>query len=787
MSICRFLSSSSTVRAIGSGSLVYYAHSAPTRQQWEPLRVHLAAVAARAGAFAACFGAGDEGRAAGLLHDLGKYSERFTRRLEGRERGLDHWSLGAWAALSKLKESGIAVALAVQGHHVGLQRGDDSALRELSPKRLSERHRLGLALTESDVELLLRRFAADGLALPGLAGSLFSRRAPRGGGMLDVRMLFSSLVDADYLETEGHFLAVEAERHVARPVGQSLRAAEALALVEARIVELAASAKAAPEVLRLRRDLMSACAAAAELPLGLFTLSAPTGAGKTLAMLAFALRHAMCHGLRRVVMVIPYLSILEQTARVYRELLEPAFGPAYVLEHHSLAGIRGRELAGTDDRDEIGEARRAERQLAENWDAPLVVTTSVQMLESLFAQRPAACRKLHRLAGSVLLFDEVQTLPVRLAVPTLAALSHLAQRYGASVVFSTATQPAFDHLDARVRELAASGWQPREVVPRDLGLFARARRTREVWRVEAATPWAELAAELAGHRQVLVIVNLKRHAADLATRLAAGGAEGVQHLSTSLCPAHRERVLAAVRSRLDGGEACRLVATQCVEAGVDIDFPTVYRAFGPLEAIAQAAGRCNRNGRLDGSGEVRVFLPEEQAYPPGGYRQAAGATMTLLLQRGAAGMDLQSPELFRSYYRLLYEWTGVDSGDGRGTRELREAIEALDFPSVAALYRLIDQDAINVLVPYDLATWDALRTELRTRGRLTAGWVQRARAHAVSLFRPRADNPVLGFLDPAPLGRGEPERAADWFVYLEAAHYDRELLGLTAAEKLWIA
>jgi CRISPR-associated endonuclease/helicase Cas3 len=766
---------------------LYYAHSAPSREQWEPLRVHLAAVAARAGAYAGAFGAADEGQAAGLLHDLGKYSERFTRRLEGREQGLDHWSLGAWAALEKLRQAGIAIALAVQGHHVGLQRGDGPALRELLPRRLAERHPLGLALTETDVQRLLDRFAADGLELPAVDSSLFSHAAPRGAGMLDVRMLFSALVDADYLETEAHFLAVEPEKRTSRPAGQSLRPAEALSLLNERVAELARDAPATPEVLRLRADLLSACAAAAELAPGLFTLSAPTGAGKTMAMLAFALRHALCHGLRRVVIVIPYLSILEQTARVYRELLEPTFGPGYLLEQHSLAGTRGSDPAGANDRDETREARRGERQLAENWDAPLVLTTSVQLLESLFANRPAACRKLHRLADSVLLFDEVQTLPLRLAVPTLAALSHLSQRYRATVVFSTATQPAFDHLDGRVRELAGGGWQPREVAPKELRLFERARRTREVWSIDAATPWAELAGKLAGEKQTLVIVNLKRHAAELARRLAASGAQGVLHLSTSLCPAHRARVLAAVRRRLDAGEACRLVATQCVEAGVDLDFPIVYRAFGPLEAIAQAAGRCNRNGRLGSSGEVRIFLPEEQAYPPGGYRQAAGATMTLLRQRGAEAMDLQSPDLFRAYYRLLYEWTGIDTGDAGAARELRDAIDGLDFPAVSGLYRLIDQDAINVVVPYDLAAYDALRHELRSLGRLTAGWVQSARAHTVSLYRPKPDDPIHSFLDPAPLGRGEPERSADWFVYLEPAHYDRDLLGLMAAESLWIA
>ena len=248
---------------------------------------------------------------------------------------------------------------------------------------------------------------------------------------------------------------------------------------------------------------------------GLFTLSAPTGAGKTLAMLAFALHHAEVHRLQRIVVAVPFLSIIEQTVRVYRKLLAPVFGDAYLLEHHSLAGTRGTEKDGQ------GEADLDSRRLAEQWDAPLIVTTSVQLLESLFANRPSTCRKLHRLAKSVILLDEVQTLPPQLAVPTLAGLSHLAHRYGASIVFATATQPAFEHLDKYVRPLAASGWQPRKIVPDDLNLFDRARRTRVLWEADTRRSWDSLADELAGAGSALCIVNLKKHALELARRLHA--------------------------------------------------------------------------------------------------------------------------------------------------------------------------------------------------------------------------------------------------------------------------
>ncbi|MCX5999800.1 MAG: CRISPR-associated helicase/endonuclease Cas3, partial [Chloroflexi bacterium] len=279
--------------------------------------------------------------------------------------------------------------------------------------------------------------------------------------------------------------------------------------------------------------------------------------------------------------------------------------------------------------------RRRARLLAENWDAPIIVTTSVQLLESLFSKSPSACRKLHRLAGSVILFDEVQTLPVALAVPTLATLSHLSKRYGTTVVFSTATQPAFEHLHGEVKQYSLGGWQPDEIVPPSLNLFQRARRTRvEAPDFDRPVTWAQLAGRLASHEQVLCVVNLKKQLSRLFDLLQQHGTDGLLCLSTNMCPAHREVVLSMVKERLASGRVCRLISTKCVEAGVAIDFPAVYRAFGPLDAIAQAAGRCNRNGRAE-RGTVSVFLPEEEGYPDGAYRQAADTTRILLKKRQA--------------------------------------------------------------------------------------------------------------------------------------------------------
>jgi len=751
----------------------FYAHTADPEGCWEPLARHLAAVAERAAQFLASAGRADSGRAAGLLHDLGKYGDAFQRRLRGQARHVDHWSAGAWAALMQYKREGVAAALAIQGHHIGLLQGDHDSLRGLDPARLRENHPKGLTLSGPKCGPLLERLREDALvpppALPG--GERLDDAFPA-AAMLDVRMLFSALVDADYLATEEHF-----KGPAARPQGPELRAAEALRVLNKHVESLPGRTKAAEAVLQMRADLLCACRQAAAKPPGLFTLTAPTGSGKTLAMLAFALDHAARHGLRRVIAVIPFLTIIEQTAGDYKNLFGSALGENYVLEHHSLAGTRPASREDDDQED----AAHAERLLAENWDAPLIVTTSVQFLESLFANRPSACRKLHRIARSVVLFDEVQTLPPRLAVPTLASLSHLSRRYGTTVVFATATQPAFRHLHERVCSLSAPGWTPKEIAPPALRLYDRVRRTRVRWPEPGKrTNWQDLAEDIVRLPQALCIVNVRRHARELAELLKeAAGGHGLFHLSTDMCPAHREAVLAEVRRRLPVGAPCRLVSTQCVEAGVDLDFPVVYRALGPLEAVAQAAGRCNRAGRLPFCGQVNVFVPEDEKYPPGCYEQAAQTTKMLLKELGPDGMDIDNPALFQHYYSEFYSLTRIGQATQGTERSLEDAIRRHDFENVASLYRLIPRSSVNILVPYDEAAYAALAEEARTKG-LLACWMRRARPHTVSLLPPKEDAPIRWHMDPVPLGARR--RSEEWFIYLTADHYDRELLGLVPPE-----
>lgn len=756
----------------------YYAHSPDTHGRWHPLQEHLRSVGAGAGSFAQGWAWVDEARLAGLLHDLGKYGDAFQARLRGEASGLDHWSVGALEAFQS--HQALGAALAIEGHHVGLQPA--SAVAERLRQVLQGQSAFGPALRLSDPDRvrLLKRSADDGLTFTGSASPTVPLVQGTWGAaigrMLDVRMLFSCLVDADFLDTEAHFNGTK-EGKRQREAGPRLDADAALLRLEGHMsASVRGRAAGSDDVAAVRSELWDAAVAAAQAPTGVFTLTAPTGSGKTLSMLQFALAHAKKNDLRRIVLVVPFLTIIEQTARIYRSVFDGS-GDHFVLEHHSLAGL-GVEQSKTDAEGTAREdTERQRRLLSENWDAPIVLTTNVQILESLFSNRPSACRKLHNLRDAVVLFDEAQSLPQYLAVPTLAALSHLSTACHSSVVFATATQPAFDSLHDAVSRHAVSGWRPREIVPDHRHMFERLKRVEARWPQQDETlDWPTLAERLsAGNTpRALCIVNLKRHAHALLG--AMQGVEGVLHLSTNLCSAHRKVVLETVRERLkpESMQPCRLVSTQCVEAGVNLDFPIVYRTMAPLDSIAQAAGRCNREGRLNALGQLgqlHVFEPASDArgrrylFPTHAYYQATEVTLSLLRQNNGA-LDLNDPEVFRRYYRQLYDLTDPASQN----KDLDQAIQALHFPEIAQRYRLIEQDAIQVVVPWSerMDEYEQLR-EQSLHG-IDGRWMARAQALAVSVYRPKPGHPAWGVLPAAKLRRGG--ESDEWFVLEDRLRHD---------------
>jgi CRISPR-associated endonuclease/helicase Cas3 len=479
-------------------------------------------------------------------------------------------------------------------------------------------------------------------------------------------MVFSTLVDADFLDTEHHFDPTRSHQRGSRvglgELWQRLEAAQA-----------AFGSVQQGTLNTLRHEIYTACVQSAEAHPGVFSLTVPTGGGKTRSSMAFALKHALVHGFERVIVAIPYTSIIEQTADVYRGI----FGETCVLEHHSAVIM---EHEGCDP---LSYQEVWTRLASENWDAPIVVTTTVQLFESLFAHRPSTCRKLHNIARSVLVLDEVQTLPPKLLTPILDVLQDLVEHYRVSVVLCTATQPAL-HDSPYLKGLS----NIREIVPDPPRYFTALRRVHYTLpSADEKWDWDRVATEMQSAAQCLAIVNTKSDALQL---LDALNDPTAVHLSTLLCGAHRRDVLHDVRHRLKVGDPCRLIATQVVEAGVDLDFPLVLRAVGPLDRIVQAAGRCNREGRL-ASGRVVVFWPIEGKVPPGEYRAGMDTAMSLLSR---PQVDLHDPALYQTYFALLYQTVETDA---KGIQNLRQV---LDYPEVAQRLRLIEDDTVAVVVRY---------------------------------------------------------------------------------------
>ena len=490
------------------------------------------------------------------------------------------------------------------------------------------------------------------------------------------------------------------------------------------------------------------CVAAAGGPGGLYRLAAPTGSGKTLATAAFALRHAALHGKARVIVAVPFITITEQNAGVYRRLLDPGEpgGQPVVLEHHSHVDF---DSGCADD--------RWRRLAAENWDAPFVVTTTVQLFESLFGRGPSRMRKVHRLANSVIVLDEVQALPHALLVPLADALRLLAAHFGATVVLSSATQPELWSLGP-LRDVPA-----RDLVQDRVPLFRAMRHARFEWWLTPRPRLDDVARRAAGEPGgALVVVNTVKDARTVfaALRARAGSDAVVRHLSAAMCPAHRQDVLGEVRERLAAGRPVLLVSTQLVEAGVDVDFPVVYRAVAPADSLWQAAGRANREGRLgDGGGRVVVFDPADGGMP-GSYRTQVGTTRRHF---GPGKPDPDDLAALARYYRDLYRSVGVESRTGRGVTIQRHR-EALDFLAVAdgpereaagsrdrsLAFRMIDDDSVPVVVAYGDAGQRQLVAEaiarLRDADAADRRWLRVLQPYTVPVRQATAARPAVAAL-----------------------------------------
>jgi CRISPR-associated endonuclease/helicase Cas3 len=665
---------------------------------------HLRDVASRARGFAEAAKPLDHDFAAlaewaGWLHDLGKYRVEFQEYLLGRRPGgreTQHAVFGA--AQSRRLNVPWAVAFSILGHHAGLpsfSHGKDQIWDStLEPLRVSEALGRSLDADRNDASWpdTVCEFLKDRRGLE----ATFDQE-------LLIRMLFSCLVDADYLDTEAYMTGQE---RVPAPI-LGKRFFESL---DEYALELAQGSESTT-VNTLRREIYQACLDAADRPPGCFRITAPTGSGKTLAMLAFALKHAEKKNLRRVIVVLPFLAIIEQNARVYRDALQSLDESGVLIEHHSAVMVSGDD--GSEQTENESQHQIRAKQATENWDAPVIVTTAVQFLESLFARRPAACRKLHNIARSVVVFDEVQTLPFPLLDPILSAIRTLRDTFGVSFLFGSATQPHLQRSPNLSSGFAVDGSECHEIV-NDLG------RTFDIFRrttlelpclTEPPWTWDDLITRLETEPQALIIVNLRKHAQDLFDRLRVARTPGLFHLSSTMCAAHRTDKLGrkdhpepgTIYHALKSGGPCVVVSTQVVEAGVDLDFPIVFRAIGPLDSIIQAAGRCDREGKRTlaagrPGGRVVVFTPAAKpSVPPGFYEEATTLSLRFLEEHAADPQRiLHDPSLFAEYHNAL-----IASGNGRKRSEaVQAARKILDFKEVASLFRIIDETGQGVVVQY---------------------------------------------------------------------------------------
>ena len=647
---------------------------------------HLKGTASLCSAFAAAFDAEAQGQLAGMAHDIGKYSAAFQRRLHGGPK-VDHASAGAFECL---KARQLPAAFVISGHHGGLPDGGGRGDAAGAGTFWGRINRASQGKLE-DYHAWQREFSLPHANIPAFAGKKLD-------GMFFTRMLLSCLVDADYTDT-GAFMG-----------GSSYPPASSSSMEELwRRLETYVSGWFPPKgALNMQRCvILEQCmSAGAQYGPGLFTLTVPTGGGKTVASLSFALAQAKAHGMRRIVYVIPYTSIIEQTAQTFREIL----GDENVLEFHS-----GVQFDQQEDDASSPEAAPLTRSV-ETWDVPVIVTTAVQFFESLYACQPSKCRKLHNLAQSVLIFDEAQMLPLPYLRPCVWAIAQLVRHYGASAVLCTATQPALDPI---FQEFAP------EIPIREICPMAEAHweSFRRVSFQQAGTlSWMDLAARLQQQEQVLCVVNTRRAAREVFRQLSGSGNF---HLSTLMYPAHRRRILDEIRRRLRDGLPCRVVSTSLIEAGVDVDFPAVYRELSGLDSILQAAGRCNREGKRPPEDSIVTIFQGEDP-PPRLFETSIGAGKIVLDHC----QDVSSRAAIHTYFSTLLDLKGAEAQDAHHILPLMES-EFFPFRTVAERFHLIESPTTTVYLPLEEG---AGLVELLRSGQYSRTLYRRLGQYGVSVY-----------------------------------------------------
>lgn len=661
--------------------MLFYAHSNEfDKSEWQSLKEHLLNTAQLAATLGIESGLSEFAVIAALLHDIGKYSQAFQNKLDGKLLSVDHSTAGA-QEITQILSQGVTqkfiatiLAYCMSGHHSGLldygsdvDLDSDGTLKARLKKKLED-----YSAYQEEIDL-------SSLVLPDRIPIKPNQKFPFYSISFFTRMIYSVLVDADFLETE-NFL-----NRNRQPRGnyESIES-----LCNRFNLYLARFDNPSNEINQQRTRTLKACLAKATQKPGYFSLTVPTGGGKTFTSMAFALNHAVAHGLKRIIYVIPYTSIIEQNASEFKKCL----GDKNVLEHHSnfdWEKINPQSESGLAD-NQTTRALQKLKLAAENWDIPIVVTTNVQFFESLYANRSSRCRKLHNLAKSVIIFDEAQMLPLEFIRPCLYGIHELVTNYGATAIFCTATQPVLERF-------LPGGVQPQELTEDPQSLYEKYKRVQVVKAGKIAD--ADLIQRINEHLQALIIVNTRKHARGLFQGIVE---EGRYHLSTLMCPAHRKETINIIRGRLEQGLPCRVISTQIMEAGIDVDFPVGYRSISGLDSIIQAAGRVNREAKQQVA-NLYVFEPDSPHVKriPAYIQQGAQVTQNILRNYP----DPVSMEAIRAYFEKLYTLQAERNFDSRSILDCFEKRIPqelnFDFKTAAEKFKLIDDNTVSVIIPFD--------------------------------------------------------------------------------------
>jgi len=701
----------------------YLAHISDDGKREQSIKSHLEETALLAKGFAGEFGCGDWGYFCGMLHDVGKYSAKFQGRIRGSGEAVDHATAGAQLCCKLGKENGgfyAVPAYCIAGHHAGLpdtgtsaDTGERGTFAGRMKKKIED---YGAYQEEISIPMLRPPVIKTvGKKDPTFAMSFF------------IRMLYSCLVDADYLNTEDFMQDGETGR----------MGGESIPLLLEKLNRCIAGWLVNEEqdtINGRRTEILKSCIENGKKEKGLFRLTVPTGGGKTVASLAFALNHAVEHGMKRIIYVIPYTSIIEQNAKVFSDIL----GEENVLEHHS-----GIDYESTDE-------LRKKQLAAENWDLPVVVTTNVQFFESLFSNKSSKCRKLHNIANSVVIFDEAQMLPNDYLKPCIAAMEELVRNYGSSIVLCTATQPS-------LQPFFSEDMHGLELCPRLEEQFQFFRRAsfRNLGKITEEALLERLAAE----KQALCILNTKNNVQKLYEKIKG---EGVYHLSTFMYPQHRQRRLADIRERLRTGKKCIVIATSLVEAGVDLDFQNVYRELAGIDSMIQAAGRCNREGNRDAETSFAYYFQlEEVRRIPGQEQQIETAKQVI---RGHE--DISSLEAVQEYFARLYRFKGSALDKKNVLEEFQKGRFA--FATVAKEFKLIEQNTRTILIPVEERAKE-IAEELRLKG-ASRKLIREAGKYCVNVY----DNLFQKMYSAGMIAEVSEELRGEFFVLRDCSDYSDE-------------